>query len=411
MSNSSRPPRSKSKQTATLGGAAGILVVIALVVAQLLGIDVAELIEEESDTSTPQAPSATPAPVSDGTPVAAIPGGLQVIPGGYDGGWFQIYFTDPINTQDESAFSGAPIENALVDAIDGAATSIDAAVFELNSQPVTDALIRAHDRNVAVRVVTDGEFGLEDPESTVEQLEDAGIPVESDGSRNGLMHNKFFVFDGFTVWTGSTNITHNGLYNNNNNAMLIRSRQLAENYTLEFEEMFAGEFGTTSPEAVPNPDFSANGIRIETIFESEGNAPARLAALINSASSIRFLAFSLTRDDLMQPMIDRSQAGALDVRGIVEASSRRFVEPLYCAQSDRLQVMQDGNPDILHHKVFILDGEIVVMGSLNFSASAADNNDENTLIIYSPDIAQAYLAEFEKRWAEAELMPADAFDC
>src|SRR5690606_15988443 len=131
------------------------------------------------------------------------------------------YFTDPINTQDESRFIGAPIEDALVAAIDRAEQRIDAAVFEMTSQPVTDALLRAHERGVQIRIVTDGDHGLERPDTTLDQLEDVDIPIVSDGNRGAYMHNKFFVIDRLYVWTGSTNITTNGLYNNNNNALLI----------------------------------------------------------------------------------------------------------------------------------------------------------------------------------------------
>jgi phosphatidylserine/phosphatidylglycerophosphate/cardiolipin synthase-like enzyme len=96
------------------------------------------------------------------------------------------------------------------------------------------------------------------------------------------MHDKFIVIDRTYVWTGSTNLTHTGIYTQNNNAILIRSSRLAENYTTEFEELFNGEFGKTSPTNVPNPDLIVDGTRIETFFESEGgrargwpNCPAR----------------------------------------------------------------------------------------------------------------------------------------
>jgi phosphatidylserine/phosphatidylglycerophosphate/cardiolipin synthase-like enzyme len=75
-------------------------------------------------------------------------------------------------------------------------------------------------------------------------------------------------------------------------------------------------------------------------------------------------------------------------------------------------VRQDGNTfGFLHDKVMIIDQSIVVTGSFNFSASAADNNDENVLIIHNPDMAQAYLREFDQQWAEAEQIPASEISC
>ncbi len=416
-------------QRVTIGTVTGLVVVgLVLIVQYVIGINVVDT----GPTDTPPVatvrptdaptlfPTAawTPLPTLPGTPVAEIPGGeARPIPGGIDGGWYQLYFTSPINTNDENFFTGSPVEDALVNAIDTATSTIDLAVYEMNSRAVTDALLRAQERGVAIRIVTDDEFGLEHPNSTIEELEFEGIPVRSDMPRRGFMHNKFFIIDGLYVWTGSTNITGNGFYNNNNNAILIRSRQLVENYQAEFNEMWAGQFGTTSPNNIPNPVLTVNGTVIETFFEAEGGPGweayqseplARLAELADEARSVRFMAFVLTRDQIMSVLVDRAQAGLLDVRGIVETSQRRYVASLYCGGLD---VRQDGNPNILHHKVFIFDDATVALGSFNFSASAANDNDENMLIIHNRDVAQAFLEEFERRWTEASPMPTDAFTC
>lgn len=426
---SSRSTSPGAGQRVTIGTVTGLVVVGIVLIAQYaLGID---LLGTEPTETQPVAtvlptveptpfvpPDWTPVPTLPGTAVAEVPGGEAVaIPGGIDGGWYQLYFTEPINTNDESRFTGGHVENALVAALDAATSTIDLALYQLNSRAVTNALLRAHERGIQIRIVTDDEFGLEDPNSTVEELEFEGIPVVSDAPRGGFMHNKFFIIDGLYVWTGSTNITNNGLYNNNNNAILIRSRQLAENYQAEFDEMWAGSFGARSPNNIISPALIVNGTLIETYFESEGSASwagyqsepiTRLAELASQARQVRFMAFVLTRDELMSVLVDRAEAGALDVRGIVEASQRRFIAPMFCADLD---VRQDGNPNILHHKVFIFDDTTVALGSFNFTASAANDNDENLLIIHNRDVAQAFLLEFERRWAEAQAMPSSAFSC
>jgi phosphatidylserine/phosphatidylglycerophosphate/cardiolipin synthase-like enzyme len=55
----------------------------------------------------------------------------------------------------------------------------------------------------------------------------------------------------------------------------------------------------------------------------------------------------------------------------------------------------------MHHKVIIIDGEIVVIGSYNFSTSADEENDENVLIIHSPAIAAQFEAEFQRVYETA----------
>jgi len=67
-----------------------------------------------------------------------------------------------------------------------------------------------------------------------------------------------------------------------------------------------------------------------------------------------------------------------------------------------LDVLQDGNPYLMHHKVFIIDGQTVILGSFNFSQNAETENDENLLIIDDARIAQAFSAEFQKVYQRAK---------
>jgi phosphatidylserine/phosphatidylglycerophosphate/cardiolipin synthase-like enzyme len=62
-----------------------------------------------------------------------------------------------------------------------------------------------------------------------------------------------------------------------------------------------------------------------------------------------------------------------------------------------LRVVLDENRGAMHHKVIVIDGETVVTGSYNFSKNAETRNNENLLIIKgNREIAEAYLAEFER---------------
>ena len=67
-----------------------------------------------------------------------------------------------------------------------------------------------------------------------------------------------------------------------------------------------------------------------------------------------------------------------------------------------LNVRLDGNPRGMHHKVILIDDRIVITGSYNFSNNAKTRNDENTLIVYSAEIAALYRQEFERVWREAK---------
>jgi phosphatidylserine/phosphatidylglycerophosphate/cardiolipin synthase-like enzyme len=329
------------------------------------------------------------------TPTAAV---------GSGGDWWQVYFTEPQDRYDLENLAGT-VPGELIGRIQAAQNTIHIAAFEFNLTAVAEALVAAHRRGVEVRWVTDDEYGLEvdgeEGHGQFAMLERAGIQVKDDG-RSALMHDKFWIFDGQTVWTGSMNATVNDSFRNNNNVLVIESPPLAALYEREFAEMWDGQFGPTSPSTTGDQTVTVDGTPVSVLFAPEDQAMNQLIALIKgSQSSIRFMAFSFTHDELGAAILARAQAG-VDVRGIFETrgSETEYSElsPLYCAG---VSVRQDGNPGSFHHKVLIVDGETVVTGSLNFSQNADESNDENVVIVRNADIAAQYLDEFERRWVEA----------
>jgi phosphatidylserine/phosphatidylglycerophosphate/cardiolipin synthase-like enzyme len=155
-----------------------------------------------------------------------------------------------------------------------------------------------------------------------------------------------------------------------------------------------------------------DGTPIQILFSAEDKAISHLIALVNDAqTSIRFLAFSFTDYPLAQAMIDRAAAG-VDVQGVYETfgsnSPRAELKTFYCAH---VPVRQDGNSSFLHDKIIIIDNSIVVTGSLNFSSSADDANEENVVILENPEIASLYLQEYEKLWNQANDIEVNTFTC
>jgi phosphatidylserine/phosphatidylglycerophosphate/cardiolipin synthase-like enzyme len=240
-------------------------------------------------------------------------------------------------------------------------------------------------------------------EKEIGQLIAAGVPVLGD-RREGLMHNKFAVIDRQEVWTGSMNYSVNEAYRNDNNLVRIRSEQLAENYSAEFEEMFVkDQFGPGSPANTPNPTLKIGDTRIESCFSPDDGCTAKLVKAIRGArQSIYFLAYSFTSDDLAAALLERLKQG-VKIAGVMEASQ---VQSNSGTDYDRLraaglEVRLDANEYQMHDKVMIIDDQIVVTGSFNFTYSAEKYNDENMLVIYNPQIAALYLVEFERIYNQA----------
>lgn len=318
-----------------------------------------------------------------------------------DGDFWAVYFTTP-------GAEGNHIERNLINYINAANETIHISSFEFNLDAVAEALVAAHERGVEVQWVTDDEHGLEadeeDGHGQFAMLEKAGVEIKDD-SRSALMHNKFWIFDGEMVWTGSTNITSNGTMRNNNNVIVVKSPALAVIYEVEFQEMWTdGKHGITSPSTVGQQKVQIDGTTIYAFFAAEDDVADKMVTLINSAdSSIYFMAFSFTHDEMGAAMIARG-ADNVQIAGIFEkrGSQTEYSEmtALFCAGYN---VRQDGNPRTFHHKAIVIDESIVITGSFNFSENADKSNDENVLVIENAEIAALYIAEFERRWSEAEV--------
>lgn len=317
---------------------------------------------------------------------------------GLRGPWFELYMTDPDSPLSPQGTGG--VDGPLVEAIDAARLSIDVAAYSISLNSVRNALNRAYDRGVTVRIVMESNNM---DRSDVQYLLEAGVPIIGD-NRQGLMHDKFMVIDRSEVWLGSMNFTDSGTYDDNNNMIRIHSTKIAENYLVEFNEMFDDNlFGPDVLAATPNPDVTLDSTRVETYFSPDDHVLTALYNLLSEADkSIYFLAFSFTSNELGEIVRTQAEAG-LDIKGVMDkeqVASNIGTEYDPFKQAG-LDVRIDGNEGQMHHKVFIVDGKIVVMGSYNFSKSAEEKNDENIVIIYNETIAGFFMQEFEHVYSQA----------
>lgn len=318
---------------------------------------------------------------------------------GYQSDWFELYFTDPANPLSSQMTGG--VDGPLAAAIDSARLSVDVAIYSLSLNSIRNALIRAHDRGVRVRMVMESEnMERSDPQI----LKDAGIPILGD-RREGLMHNKFVVIDGSEVWLGGMNYTDSGAYADNNMMMRIRSVKIAENYIREFEEMYVDDkFGDNVRSDTPNPRVTLDGIPVDTYFSPDDGVQAILLDILNEAQeSIYFMAFSFTSDELGDTIRKRAEAG-VTVAGVMdEEQVQSNIGTEYDSfRQAGLDVYIDGNAGQMHHKIMIVDESIVIAGSYNFTNSAETRNDENLLVIYDEQIAAQFLEEFQRVYGQAK---------
>ncbi|MAG15984.1 hypothetical protein CMO88_02900 [Candidatus Woesearchaeota archaeon] len=220
---------------------------------------------------------------------------------------------------------------------------------------------------------------------------------------SGLMHNKFCVFDNSIVWTGSFNPTKRKALDN---VIIINSTLLANNYLEEFEELKSNSsIKTTTTKII------LNNTLIENYFCPEdcksqlssssryGTALFRITNLLSNANeSIYFMAYSFTHPTIANELVIKKSEG-IDIKGIIEKSTTgsQYSKHEMLVNND-VDVKLESTSKLLHHKVFIIDKEIVITGSMNPTKSGVGRNDENVLIIHDRDVGMEYLEQFEIYW-------------
>ena len=229
--------------------------------------------------------------------------------------------------------------------------------------------------------------------------EDVTDPAK--GGVNKIMHNKFFVVDGRHLWTGSANISNSGIGGYNANTVVVAdSPPLAAVYTAEFDRLRVRR--------EPDDRKERDGVEVLSVGDAEVTAwfspqdrPLRFgvqALLATAKRSIDAPVFFLTSKHAAADLIDAHRRG-VRVRVIVDATSAKngySKHELLRAAGVATKVENWGGK--MHMKVAVVDGEFLVLGSMNWTSAGEDANDENTLLVRSRPLAERMAASFEDMW-------------
>lgn len=308
--------------------------------------------------------------------------------------WWQVYFTSP-----EQNLKRSQVELNLVKIIERCNESFYGAFFEIDSYKIANALIKAKKRGIKIALVVDNKYLNEKP---LLKIKKAGISVVSD-KRRALMHNKFAIIDKTYLWTGSYNLTENGAYKNNNNVILIKSKEVSSVFFNEFKEMYKYKiFGNKKEQTVFPMLNNKYYVKIDktpiNIYFSPDNRIEEIIIkrIMKAKRSIFFMAFSFTSDSIGNAVIKKYKQG-LKVAGIFEKRGAKSKYSEYVKMRlEGIPVKLDKNKYTMHHKVFIIDNSLVITGSYNFSKNASKKNDENVIMIKNKKIANKYFDEFKR---------------
>ena len=141
---------------------------------------------------------------------------------------------------------------------------------------------------------------------------------------------------------------------------------------------------------------------VEVYFSPRGGAEAAIIRAIGEATDdVSVLAYNFTSDSISAALVAAHRKG-VQVRVVLDKSQcTARGSKLQRLKDAKVLVYIDHTHAIAHNKVMIIDRQIVITGSFNFTKSAEDRNAENLLIIHSHPLSDKYLQDFERHMGHA----------
>src|ERR1051326_8301721 len=310
----------------------------------------------------------------------------------------------PIRTLTDGGQQPAEIAHAVAEFLKAAKKSLDIAQYDFNLGPetkevVAGALTAAAARGVAVRILYNVDHVNPipvppPPEPDVALITSLGVPSKAVAGVPDLMHHKFVVRDGESVWTGSTNWTDDSWSRQENVIVSLDSTELATAVTLDFEERWRdGDVERSGFAAEPRP-VDVGGVKVRPWF-TPGFADAlthRIAKKVARAQKVRICSPVLTSAPVLATLAQRIADGKGDIAGCVDATQVEDVFRQWETQQTVAwkipllrQVLggsfsgKNSTPwapgslhDFMHAKVVVAD-DTVFTGSLHLSPPRAKN--------------------------------------
>ncbi len=153
-------------------------------------------------------------------------------------GLVKLLWPREVSAPSEAHFApGEDCARRLRQLLDEAGRSLEICVFTITDDSLTRSVLNAHQRGVAVRIITDDEKSW-DRGSDIHQLAAAGVPVRLDASEEDHMHHKFAIFDRRRLVTGSYNWTRGAASGNQENLAITGDRRLVTAFGEEFERLW-----------------------------------------------------------------------------------------------------------------------------------------------------------------------------
>jgi phospholipase D len=157
--------------------------------------------------------------------------------------------------------------------------------------------------------------------------------------------------------------------------------------------------------------YQPDAAKVAVCFVPAQSCDVGIVAAIDAATTtIRVQAYGFTSPMILKALTDAKKRG-VDVAIILDKSNlgkkHPATAPKYTgatfAHNAGIPVWIDNHPAIAHNKIIILDQNVVIGGSYNYTFSAEQRNAENVTYIDSTQLATLFTQNWESRKAVSEV--------
>lgn len=323
------------------------------------------------------------------------------------------------------------LETVISDFIAGARTSLAVAVQELDNPVIAQALLDASWRGVRVELFLEQDYlrsplagnpptlpvprpgetqedalrrvqwGTDETELAENRRILAALlrsDVQVRGDYNPrIFHQKFVLrdYDGTAVPTsallsGSANFTVTDCHQNLNHVFVFHNAFVCRQYATEVEQLRRGSFGRGMHGAVPKT-YDLAGVPVKVLFAPDHTPELEIMKqMLKGAEEISFAIFTFAGSSGIDDAMLALARGGMRIRGVLDrgqAAHDWAAPPWLVHENIELYVPRRDGPFAhlrkLHHKLMVIDEQVVVAGSFNYTAPANEYNDENIFVVGS----------------------------
>lgn len=289
------------------------------------------------------------------------------------------------------------IEDRVAEEVMRATREIRVAMYNVRSERLLNLLLQRQNDGLRVELLWDARQMAEDYNTLDDTFLARGlniVAVTNTASATSTLHDKVVVIDGEIVMMGSANWGDSAWWENNEDVLVMRSPALAGVVSAELDELLSGRHVPRSGDV---------DSRAQLYFSPEDRLDTVVIDAIAAAEDrILVAVFSLRLDSIADALIAAHRRGVevVVMTDRKQSETTRVDERIRGAGITVIEALNDTTPfTAMHHKFMVVDGRTTVVGSFNWTYSAARYNYEDLAVIADDtEVAAAFEGEFGRLW-------------